>query len=95
MKLARTTLTLAAALTIAGCSNRPGWLGGEDPLPLDIVPAEVKEAARNEVPGLEIRSVRRDTEDGYDTYEVNGFANGKKYEIEVTESGRVLEVERD
>lgn len=95
MKLARTTITLAAALAIAGCSNRPGWLGGEDAIPLEDVPAQVKTAAMNEVPGLEIRSVERDSENGVDTYEVNGVANGKKYEIEVTEAGRVLEVEED
>lgn len=58
-------------------------------------PTRVLEAARSAVP----RFVLRDTDvkiiNGVSFYDLEGTADGKKYEIAVTAGGRVLQVRRD
>lgn len=67
----------------------------EEEIPLSEVPQVVKDAAMAAVPGLVLEEASRETEDGTVIYDLEGEADGKEYEIEVTEAGEVLEVEED
>ena len=61
---------------------------------LAAVPQTVKAAALKAVAGITLAdSVEVEVEDGQTVYEFNGTANGEKYEVEVSEDGRILEVE--
>ena len=64
-------------------------------VPLSEVPAAVLEAARKAKPGLQIRGVERDTEDGVTVYDVEGDVGGTSFELEVTAAGKVVEIEED
>lgn len=61
-------------------------------VPVETVPAKVREAALAAVPGLKL------TEAGVEAvliYELEGEAGGKEVEIEVTDEGDVLEIEHE
>ncbi len=68
---------------------------GEEKIPLDQVPADVKNAAQAALPGLVLEEAERETEDGTVVYSLEGRADGEEYEFEVSAAGKVLEVERD
>ena len=88
----------------AGAKSQPGQVQSSDPaddqgehderISLDDVPAHVKQAAQNEVPGIVLEAAERETENGTLLYDLVGTANGTRYEIEVTEAGKIGEVER-
>jgi len=65
----------------------------EEDVALDQLPAAVKTAAQNEVPGLVLTRAEKETEDGSLHYCVHGTVNGEAVEVEVTPEGKVLEVE--
>jgi len=65
----------------------------EEAIPLDKVPEKVMQAAVLAVPGIVLESAEREVEKGAVVYELTGKADGKTYEVEVDESGKVLEVE--
>lgn len=67
----------------------------EDEIPLSEVPENVKKAALAAVPGIVFEEASRETEDGTLVYELEGEADGKEYEIEVTEAGEVIKIEVD
>ena len=70
---------------------------GEDEteIPLAEVPGPVMAAARQAVPGIEITEAEIEDEDGQKVYELSGEADGKRYEIEISGTGEILEVEED
>ena len=59
------------------------------------VPANILAAAKASVPGFAMSSYDTDTENGRKVYELDGTANGRKCEIKVDASGKVLKVDRD
>lgn len=59
------------------------------------VPQVVKDAAIAAVPGLVLSGAEQETEDGSIVYELEGVADGRTWEIEVSADGRVLEQELD
>ena len=59
------------------------------------VPANILAAAKASVPGFAMSSYDTDTDNGSKVYELDGTANGRKCEIEVDASGKVLKVDRD
>ena len=67
----------------------------EEDIPLDQVPDKVKDAARDAVPGLVLEEAEKETENGIVVYSLEGKANGKPYEVEVSEAGKVLEIEQE
>ncbi len=69
--------------------------GDEEEIPLDEVPANVKQAAMDAVPGLVLEEAEKETENGIVVYSLEGTANGKEYEVEVSAAGKVLEIEED
>ena len=67
----------------------------KEAVPLDEVPALVKQAAVDAVPGFLLERAFRETEDGLVMYDLEGTADAKRVEVEVTAEGKVLEIEWD
>ena len=88
----RQSLTLLFLLSLGGCS---GFGEKETEIPLEEVPGVVMNSAREAVPGIEIDEAEIEDEDGRQVYELSGEVDGKSYEIVVSPSGEVLEVEED
>jgi uncharacterized membrane protein YkoI len=68
----------------AACSTKPC-----------AVPANILAAAQAKVPGFAMTSYDCDTNNGRKVYELDGTANGRKCEIKVDASGKVLKIDRD
>ena len=70
--------------------------GGESPkgkavIPLDQVPAVVREAAQKALPGYTLDSARSMKREGRDAFEIKGKnAQGKILEVELTPTGELL-----
>ncbi len=60
---------------------------------VNTVPAAVLAAANGAVAGIVFTSAERETEKGLTVYCLVGSANGKRYEVEVTADGKVVEIE--
>lgn len=67
----------------------------ETEIPLTDVPEPVMTAALGAVPGIVIEEAEVEEENGETVYELSGSAGDREYEIEVSASGEVLEVEED
>lgn len=67
----------------------------DDDIDVSEVPAAAIDAARGAVDGLEIRSAEAKEKDGRTIFELDGQANGVKYEVKVTAAGEVLKVETE
>lgn len=78
-----------------GCATLDDLFEQEKDVPLSEVPQEVLEAAQGAVDGITITEAETEKEDGETVYILEGQANGKEYEIEVTPEGKVLEVEEE
>ncbi len=66
---------------------------GEVSVPLSEVPAVVMNAAKGAVSGIIFTRAEREFEGGRMVYDMAGTMDGQAYEVEVTESGEVLEIE--
>jgi uncharacterized membrane protein YkoI len=88
---------IAAVTVVLGLLLAPiASLAGEEvEIPLEEVPAIVLEAAKEAVPGIVITEAEYEIEDGERIYELEGTLGDKEYEIEVSEQGKVLEVEKE
>jgi uncharacterized membrane protein YkoI len=106
MRFAALTSTFAA-LVLCAClgtgstkvedSSRPALAGseeGEVQLALADVPEAVRAAALAAVPGLQLTSAERETEDGELVYCLEGTANGEAIDIDVAPDGTIIEIER-
>lgn len=78
-----------------GCASLDDMFEKEKKVPLSEVPQEVLKAAQGTVNGVTITEAEIEKENGETVYIFDGEANGKKYEIEVTPEGKVLEVEEE
>ena len=83
------------AITISLALGACAQLESEQDIPLSDVPAAVMEAASQAVPGIVITEAEIEEEDGQKVYELSGEADGKAYEIEISGTGEILEVEED
>lgn len=66
----------------------------EEEIPLDEVPEAVMAAALRALPGAVFEEAERELERGRLVYELEGTHEGERVEIELTEDGEVLEIER-
>jgi uncharacterized membrane protein YkoI len=89
-------LNIALALSVLG------WVGcksmdmdDEQEIPLNEVPAAAVSAAEAAVEGIVLGEAEVETEKGQTVYSIEGEANGKEYDIEVTADGTVLEIEEE
>lgn len=68
----------------------------EEKIPLSEVPQRVIDAAKRKVRGIVLdNEAEKETSKGKVIYELEGKANGKEYELEITERGKVLKVEEE
>jgi uncharacterized membrane protein YkoI len=75
------------------CASMCSSAEDEREIPLSEVPAAARAAAEGAVPGIRLTEAEVEEEGGRLVYELEGVADGKEYEIEVTAEGEVLEVE--
>lgn len=101
-----TTLLLAAAATalLAACATQPrpvapGYVNDSDDFDNDIpkneVPANVLAAAKAQVPGFVLTEANLQQRGSTRLFELQGRANSRPYELDITADGRVLHIERD
>ena len=93
--LLRTLILLAGlALVVAGC-NTSHRERDEDAIEvtLDQVPPAVKETISRESGGAPVGKIAREDENGKAVYEAMITKNGKTFEVEIDETGKVLERE--
>ena len=89
----RNVLIIAAsAALLAGCANQ-GRDEQEVQVTLDDVPAAVREAIRTESGGAPVGKITRENEKGKAVYEARITKDGKTYDVEMDESGKILERE--
>jgi len=78
-------------LFLCGCGEQAPTARHKDVVALDAVPAAVLKAAQAEYPEVTFKTAWK-TSEGY--YEIRGKAkSGKIYEVELTETGKVMEVD--
>ena len=72
----------AAGLLLAGCASHH--------VSMSDVPAAPRATIEREAAGGTIESVERETKNGQTYYEADIMVNGKKREVKVDESGRMM-----
>lgn len=101
-----TTLLIATATValLASCATKPqpvapGYASASDDFDNDIpkneVPANVLAAAKVQIPGFVLQSANLQQRGGTRLFELQGRANNRPYELDITADGRVLHIERD
>jgi hypothetical protein len=85
-------LALACSL---GCASLESVFEDEKEIPLSQVPDAAVKAAQGAVEGITLTEAVVEEEDGRTVYQLEGTANGKEYEFEVTADGQVLEAEEE
>jgi len=85
-------ISIAALLIMflqSACTDK-----GTEEIPLSQVPTNVMKIVRNTLPGITLKKAEREIKDHVMVYELKGkLKNGDKYEIEITETGTIVEVE--
>ena len=84
-----------ALVCLVGCESLESVFEKEKEIPLSQVPQPVMEAAERAVDGITLTEAEMEKEDGQTVYILEGKADGKEYEIEVTADGKVREVEEE
>ena len=92
MRLFLLTATLLA-LAVGGC-DKSGFDDKNLPIALEEIPKTAMEAAQKKLPDVKFERAWKFQADGEDAYEIKGKTQkGKIWEVEVTASGKILEVE--
>ena len=74
-------------------SSDDDWGETDQEIPLVEVPVAVKDAALAAVPGMKLTGAETEMENGVRVFDLLGMADGKQYEVEVTDDAKVLEIE--
>ena len=102
-----TILLLAAAASLSlltSCATKPvpvapGYTNDSDDFDNDIpkneVPANVLAAAKAQIPGFVLEEANLQQRGATRLFELQGRANDRPYELDITADGRVLHIERD
>ncbi len=92
-------LSAVAALAFVAAAGIPVYADDNDDDDVKVkwadVPVAVQKTFEKEAPGVKIAEVEIQTDDGKTTYEAEATIDGKEYEIEVAEDGKLLEKELD
>ena len=65
-------------------------------IPVSEVPSNIIIIIQNTLPGIALNEAEIEVEDGATVYQLEGkLIDGKKYDIEITESGTIIKVELD
>ena len=82
-------VALLAIFSLFACSDN-----GTEKVPLSEVPANVMQIVQNTLPGITLKKAEREIKDHIMVYELKGkLDNGNEYEIKITETGTLVEVE--
>lgn len=84
---------LGVALALWAGSAVPAFAG--EPIPLEELPVAVVEAVEQRFPGAQLLAAEREHDDGRLRYEVKVRSEGALYEVDVTEDGVVVDVDRE
>ncbi len=87
-----------AVIVLSFCVSRASVAAEDEKdekIALDKVPAEVIAAAEKAVPGFKATEAEKESKNGAVVYELDGTANGKKYEVKIDASGKVLKAGED
>lgn len=95
--LAAASLTLLAACATKPVPVAPGYANDEfdNDIPNNEVPAAVLAAAKAQIPGFVLEEADLQQHAGRRLFELEGRANGRRYEMDILPDGRVLRIERD
>ena len=85
-------VALVAGLTLITTS---AWPDDDKEIPLSKVPAKVRNAAIEAVPGLQLIEAEAHRTSKGTVYELEGIADGKKYELNIAADGKVLRVTQE
>ncbi len=91
----------ASVLLVAACSTSNSGTttcarhGDDHCVALNTVPATALAAAKKSVPGFQPTYAKLKHKRAGEVYEISGTSPKGKYEVDVTATGRVLEVDRD
>lgn len=86
-------IVASALLTLSGCAAMQEDPEIEEEIELDAVPPAIMSAAQLAVPGIEIDEAEFEEEDGAMIYELEGMLGEQRYEIEIGQDGKILELE--
>lgn len=93
-------ILVTAVVAVVGCNQADRVERDDDAeeqearMPFDQAPPAVRDALTREAQGATIDSVEHEVENGRNVYEAKVAVGGENWEIEVDESGKVLEKER-
>lgn len=93
MNQLRALSTLVVVVFLMGTTQ--GLAGKERDIPIAEVPEKILAAAKEAVPGIKITEAEVEEKRTGIVYEVEGVVDGKKYEINISEEGKVLRVAED
>ena len=80
-------------LTVASLTFGAAARADDEKVPLDKLPAKVKEAVKAKFPDAELVSAEKETDNGKVLYEVNLKVKKQVIDVTVTEDGKIVEVE--
>ena len=88
--LKRSAVTLLLMFSLFACSD-----DGTEKIPLSEVPENVLDIVQNALPGITLKKkAEREIKDQTMVYELEGkLDNGNEYEIKITETGTLVEIE--
>jgi uncharacterized membrane protein YkoI len=61
----------------------------------DKIPAKIKATIEGRLPGAEVTSCEKETEDGKVVYDCELKQKGRKYEMDILEDGTLMEIEKE
>ena len=88
------TIIVFLLIFVSGCASHKSMCEDEKEIPLSDVPVVAADAARQAVQNITLKEAEVEKE-GLMVYVLEGEADGKEYEIEVTADGEVIEVEQE
>ncbi len=94
---------LAAGLSLGLVSASTHWVSAEEKenddngqvVKIDQLPAAVKATLVKAAEGGKIEEIEKETEDGKTTYDADVVIKGQKWEIEISEDGKLLGKNKD
>ena len=85
-------ICILSLISLSACFDKDN----DSEIPLTEVPANIIKIVQNTLPGITLTEAEKEIDDDTVIYELEGtLINGKKYEIEITESGTIIKIELD
>lgn len=83
------TLLLSASFTFGAVADDAKKLSPKD------LPPQIVKTVQQRLPGADIKSAEKETEDGAVVYDLEMTQKGLKYEMDVKEDGTLVEIEKE